>query len=61
MNDTTDFLIEYEALCRKYKVGVLACGCCGSPWLTDLDTIDPEYPNWKFKTTDDHIKHLKDS
>jgi hypothetical protein len=29
------FLKEYEALCRKYHLSIGACGCCGSPWVTD--------------------------
>lgn len=27
------FLVEYEALCRKYCVNVDSCGCCDGPSL----------------------------
>ena len=29
------YLIEYENLCSKYKIGLVGCGCCGSPMLWD--------------------------
>ena len=28
-----EFLVEYEILCKKYKMGLKGCGCCGSPFL----------------------------
>ena len=34
------FLKEYYRLCIKYGFIVDACGCCESPWLTDV--IEPE-------------------
>lgn len=30
------FRIEYEALCRKYGMIIDSCGCCNSPFTTDL-------------------------
>lgn len=30
---TECFLREYEILCKKYKMGLKGCGCCGSPYL----------------------------
>lgn len=32
-----DFLKEYEALCKKYNIGLHGCGCCGSPCLEDFE------------------------
>jgi len=34
------FIIELTALSRKYRVGIGGCGCCGSPYLTDLKPED---------------------
>lgn len=33
MNDFEQFLEEFSALSRKYKIRVGGCGCCGSPWI----------------------------
>lgn len=34
------FLKEYEKLCQKYKIGLKGCGCCGSPYLNDINEIN---------------------
>jgi hypothetical protein len=28
-----EFLVEYDKLCQKYHMGLVGCGCCGSPSL----------------------------
>ena len=33
----TDFLKEYKILCLKHKFELNGCGCCGSPFLSELD------------------------
>ena len=33
------FLEEYEKICQKYRMGLVGCGCCGSPALVDKATI----------------------
>ena len=33
------FLEEYEKLCKKYEMGLVGCGCCGSPILVDKDNF----------------------
>ena len=33
------FLEEYEKLCKKYEMGLVGCGCCGSPMLVDKNGI----------------------
>ena len=33
MEDYLKFLKEYSDLCKKYKMGLRGCGCCGSPYL----------------------------
>ncbi len=35
-NDITNFLKELYALSIKYKIGIRGCGCCGSPFLSQL-------------------------
>lgn len=30
------FLQELTALSDKYEIYIEGCGCCGSPWLNDL-------------------------
>ncbi len=51
------FLVEYEALCRKYDLQVGACGCCESPWLQKGENLAKhiwhlrQNPPWDF--TDD--------
>lgn len=34
------FLKDYEKLCKKYKMGLQGCGCCGSPFLYDIHNIN---------------------
>ena len=34
------FLAEYQAMCERHRMFVSACGCCGSPWLMDLDMAE---------------------
>lgn len=29
-----DFVVELEALTKKYGVRIGGCGCCDSPWLS---------------------------
>lgn len=36
MTNEHAFLMELEALSRKYKIQISGCGCCGSPSLFDL-------------------------
>lgn len=31
-----EFLVELSALSRKYRIKVDGCGCCGSPFLTEI-------------------------
>lgn len=31
------FLREYEALCLKHGLALCGCGCCGSPYLVNLN------------------------
>ena len=39
------FLLEYEALCRKHGIALDGCGCCGSPYLVDIE--DGEILSWE--------------
>lgn len=40
MNKEYLFLKEYEELCKKYKMGLKGCGCCGSPFLNEICDIN---------------------
>lgn len=42
------FLRELTDLTRKHRVCIAGCGCCGSPYLLDLDDqlIDGAYVSW---------------
>ena len=31
------FLHEYQELCIKHQISIDGCGCCGSPFLVDLE------------------------
>ena len=39
--EVIEFLKEYEKLCRKYKMGLAGCGCCGSPYLVKDEDYVP--------------------
>lgn len=30
------FLAELTELSRRHRIAIGGCGCCGSPWLTEL-------------------------
>ena len=36
------FLSELTELSKKYKVVVSGCGCCGSPYLVDIEQHECE-------------------
>ena len=40
MSEEYKFLKEYEKLCQKYKMGLEGCGCCGSPYLNEINHIN---------------------
>ena len=43
-----DFLGELSALARRYSVTIGGCGCCGSPFLVDMQTQNElaQYLRW---------------
>jgi len=46
-----DFIKELEALFRKYRMTIGACGCCNSPWIVEAENDeDIEFS----------IKHFRD-
>lgn len=38
MDRLKKFLKELAVLTEKYGLSIGACGCCSSPWITDLKT-----------------------
>lgn len=36
-NNELAFIIELEALSRKYNLIISGCGCCGSPFIEELE------------------------
>lgn len=32
------FLKELTNLTKRYKIAINGCGCCGSPWLYNIET-----------------------
>jgi hypothetical protein len=45
MPDYEKFLEELSELTRKYGITIGGCGCCGSPWLMEMEDgeTDSEY------------------
>jgi hypothetical protein len=41
-SDERNFIIELEALSRKYKLQIAGCGCCGSPRVEKIAEVDLE-------------------
>ena len=55
-----EFLKEYEKLCRKYNLIISGCGCCDSPFITDVNDYEKSWAEeFKGDTIRDNIKHLK--
>jgi hypothetical protein len=58
MNASTDkeaeFLRELTALSLKYGIAIHGCGCCGSPYLTDLP---PESAGGAYVINDGQIEY----
>ena len=46
-NKVDNYLKEYEKLCKKYNIGLRGCGCCGSPYLSNLYTIVVDDVNYE--------------
>lgn len=42
MDNLEKFLEELTALSLKYEIFIGGCGCCGSPFLTDIKTYFDE-------------------
>lgn len=38
-----EFLKELSKLCRRHKIKIGGCGCCGSPYLYPLEKNDGRY------------------
>ncbi len=53
------FLNELTKLSRFYGVDIDGCGCCGSPYLSDVS--DKDLTNYKYTVTngEDHLKFSK--
>ena len=31
------YIKDFLTLCRKHRIYIQGCGCCGSPWLEDME------------------------
>lgn len=47
MQKVSLFLKELEQICKKYKCNLGGCGCCGSPFISDLYTISVDEINFE--------------
>lgn len=58
--DAIAFLREYETLCKKYKISIEGCGCCGSPFLvvrTESGSEDVSLENIGFADNKVYIEY----
>lgn len=54
------FLEAYKAICAEYGFIVDACGCCNSPFLTEIVSEASSAGQTGVKETlDHHISHLE--
>jgi hypothetical protein len=42
------FIEGLTELTKKYGLSIGGCGCCGSPWIRDLQNDDMPYENLEF-------------
>ena len=42
-DDVKEFVRELSKLCRRHKIVIGGCGCCGSPCLSRMDETDGRY------------------
>lgn len=52
------FLAEYEALCRKHRMMIGACGCCASPWLDTAEDVAQRLSDFG-RELEETIVHLR--
>jgi len=38
-----EFVRELSKLCRRHKIKIGGCGCCGSPYLSRMEETDGRY------------------
>jgi len=60
MNNVEQFLQELSALTRKYKIEIGGCGCCDSPYLTDL-LENEQAESWGYKYPDGYKMYWCDN
>ena len=58
MENKQEFLNELTALTKKYKISIDGCGCCGSPYLNEIEIISDKSkyvigPNKSYDGEDD--------
>lgn len=56
--DYDNFLKELTALTQKYKIQIEGCGCCGSPWLSEV-SIKNKAIGYEVQADLDGRKHTK--
>lgn len=43
VDNVKEFVKELSKLCRRHKICIGGCGCCGSPYLYRMDKTDGRY------------------
>ena len=51
-----DFLSELIVLTRKHSIKIVGCGCCGSPFLMELEEKEKAEPYRYFAQNYEHLR-----
>ena len=54
--EVLNYLREYEDLCKKYKLTIGGCGCCGSPFIELKNNEDKSYYIQDIELEDNKLK-----
>lgn len=54
------FLLGLRELTLKYGVTISGCGCCGSPFLSDIEEVDTtEYGGYAVENNGDNLRFVR--
>ena len=57
LHERQQFVAEYLAIVRKYRVWVSACTCCSGVFIDEQET--GERTDWVQHDLDEHIAHIQ--